>query len=393
MPGSTLLETTKGAEVVLPEGTRNVALAAYGGDIAAVALGDAPDGSIPTLEFVVSHDLGDTWQHATGISSAGTTSLVVTPAGHDLDHRRPGGLHPRRQDGSGRRHRDPVAHRAELVGERIAALGFNDGPGLLWSDDDGRTWAKLRGAVRGVAMSSRYVPERRAGGRHVKPPRALPYWALGVIAYQPDQHPGAVDAPSNTRRPRGRRPGHRLVLWNRRPPSEPRSSSPTRHRSSGGGVRTSTTTSLPIDGVVRASVFRCAAWSPSTRRLVKDRRDVLVLLIACQFVGWGEERISQGSASSRSAPTGSPRARSRCGRARLRRRARHQRHRRGARAIPQALAVFFAGYFFYLMRRVTGSNVSTRCCTGCSTSRSSPEAVLLDQDPYLGPSPPPPISG
>ena len=79
-----LLETTKGSEVVLPEGTRAVVLAAYGGDIAAAALGDAPDGSIPTLELVVSHDLGDTWQRATGIRSAGTTSMVVTPAGTTL---------------------------------------------------------------------------------------------------------------------------------------------------------------------------------------------------------------------------------------------------------------------------------------------------------------------
>jgi hypothetical protein len=26
------------------------------------------------------------------------------------------------------------------VGERVAALRVNNGPGLLWSDADGRTW-------------------------------------------------------------------------------------------------------------------------------------------------------------------------------------------------------------------------------------------------------------
>ena len=139
-PGSTLLETTKGSEVVLPEGTRAVALAAYGGDIAAAALGDAPDGSIPTLELVVSHDLGDTWQRATGIRSAGTTSLVVTPAGTTLATDDQGGYTRVDKSGEGVVNETLSLTGLTLAGDRIAALQFDDGPGLLWSDDDGRTW-------------------------------------------------------------------------------------------------------------------------------------------------------------------------------------------------------------------------------------------------------------
>ena len=41
-----------------------------------------------------------------------------------------------------------------------------------------------------------------------------------------------------------------------------------------------------------------------------------------------------------------------------------------ARGHPQALVVSFAGYFFYLTRRVSAATWSTRSCTGCSTSRS-----------------------
>ena len=36
-----------------------------------------------------------------------------------------------------------------------------------------------------------------------------------------------------------------------------------------------------------------------------------------------------------------------------------------ARAFAQAVIVCFAGYFFYLIRRVSGRTSSTRCCTGC----------------------------
>ena len=139
-PGSTLLETTKGSEVVLPEGTRAVVLAAYGGDIAAAALGDAPDGSIPTLELVVSHDLGDTWQRATGIRSAGTTSMVVTPAGTTLTTDDHGGYTRVDKSGHGVVTETPSLSALTLAGDRIAALEYDDGPRLLWSDDDGRTW-------------------------------------------------------------------------------------------------------------------------------------------------------------------------------------------------------------------------------------------------------------
>ena len=115
-------------------------LAGYGGDLAAVALGDDPDGSIPTLALVVSHDTGETWQRATGIRSAGTTSLVVTPAGTTLATDDQGGYTRVDKYGQTLVTESPSLTGLTLADERIAALTFNDGPGLLWSDDDGRTW-------------------------------------------------------------------------------------------------------------------------------------------------------------------------------------------------------------------------------------------------------------
>ena len=57
----------------------------------------------------------------------------------------------------------------------------------------------------------------------------------------------------------------------------------------------------------------------------------------------------------------------------------------GAQAIPQALAVSFAGYFFYLTRRVSGSNVLNSALHGIfDFALLSGTAILVDQDPYVG---------
>ena len=57
----------------------------------------------------------------------------------------------------------------------------------------------------------------------------------------------------------------------------------------------------------------------------------------------------------------------------------------GAQAVPQALVVSFAGYFFYLMRRVSGGNALNSVLHGLfDFSLLTGTVVLVDQDPYLG---------
>ena len=57
----------------------------------------------------------------------------------------------------------------------------------------------------------------------------------------------------------------------------------------------------------------------------------------------------------------------------------------GAQAIPQALAVSFAGYFFYLTRRVSGGNALNSILHGMfDFSLLTGTAILVDQDPYVG---------
>ena len=113
---------------------------------------------------------------------------------------------------------------------------------------------------------------------------------------------------------------------------------------------------------------------------------VLVLFIACQFVGWGEEGIFRGigvvALRSHGLTEGKVALWSSLvfGVVHLSNAVGH-----GAQAIPQALAVSFAGYFFYLTRRVSGSNVVNSILHGLfDFSILSGTAVLVDQDPYLG---------
>ena len=112
---------------------------------------------------------------------------------------------------------------------------------------------------------------------------------------------------------------------------------------------------------------------------------VLVLFVACQFVGWGEEgmfrgigvialrshgltegRVALWSVSS-SAPFTSPT---------------HRARRPGHPAGPRRQ---LAGYFFYLTRRVSGSNVVNSILHGLfDFSLLTGTAILVDQDPYVG---------
>ena len=113
---------------------------------------------------------------------------------------------------------------------------------------------------------------------------------------------------------------------------------------------------------------------------------VLVLFVACQFVGWGEEGMFRGigviALRSHGLTEGKVALWSSVvfGAVHFTNAIGH-----GAQAIPQALAVSFAGYFFYLTRRVSGSNVANSVLHGLfDFSLLTGTAILVDQDPYIG---------
>ncbi|WP_053205214.1 CPBP family intramembrane glutamic endopeptidase [Jiangella muralis] len=113
---------------------------------------------------------------------------------------------------------------------------------------------------------------------------------------------------------------------------------------------------------------------------------VLTLFVATQFVGWGEEGMFRG-----------------IGVTTLRRRGLREGQvalwsslifgavhlsnliGRGPGAIGQAVAVSFAGYFFYLIRRVSGGNVLNSVLHGLfDFALLSGTAILIGQDAYPG---------
>jgi hypothetical protein len=113
---------------------------------------------------------------------------------------------------------------------------------------------------------------------------------------------------------------------------------------------------------------------------------VLVLFVATQVVGWGEEGMFRGigvtmlrshGLAERSVALWSSVI---FGAVHLTNAVGH-----GAQAVPQALAVSFAGYFFYLTRRVSGGNVLNSILHGLfDFSLLTGTVVLVDQDPYVG---------
>ncbi len=102
-----------------------------------------------------------------------------------------------------------------------------------------------------------------------------------------------------------------------------------------------------------------------------DRRIgfTLALVGASLLVGWGEEGMFRGIGVTSLREQGLTEGRVAlwsC--APLRRRAPDQRPGDRRKAIRQAIAVSFAGYFFYLIRRAHARTSSTRSCTAGSTS-------------------------
>ena len=113
---------------------------------------------------------------------------------------------------------------------------------------------------------------------------------------------------------------------------------------------------------------------------------MLVLFIATQFVGWGEEGMFRGIGVTTLRAHGLTEGKVALwssvifGAVHLSNALGH-----GAQAIPQALAVSFAGYFFYLTRRVSGGNVLNSVLHGLfDFSLLTGTVILIDQDPYVG---------
>ncbi len=113
---------------------------------------------------------------------------------------------------------------------------------------------------------------------------------------------------------------------------------------------------------------------------------VLVLFVATQFVGWGEEGMFRGIGVQTFRTHGLREGQVALwssvvfGAVHLSNAIGH-----GAQALPQAVAVSFAGYFFYLTRRVSGGNAVNSVLHGVfDFSLLTGTVVLVDQEPYVG---------
>ncbi|PTR24759.1 hypothetical protein C8K36_10715 [Rhodococcus sp. OK519] len=113
---------------------------------------------------------------------------------------------------------------------------------------------------------------------------------------------------------------------------------------------------------------------------------VITLLVVTQFVGWGEEGMFRGIGVTMLRNHGLREGQVALwsslifGVVHLTNVFGH-----GASAIPQAIAVSLAGYFFYLTRRVSGGNALNSVLHGLfDFALLSGSAILLDQQGYVG---------
>ncbi|OUC80157.1 CPBP family intramembrane metalloprotease [Gordonia lacunae] len=118
----------------------------------------------------------------------------------------------------------------------------------------------------------------------------------------------------------------------------------------------------------------------------KDLLFILTLLIATQFVGWGEEAMFRGVGVTTLRDHGLAEGKVALwssvvfGAVHLTNAMTH-----GVSAIPQAIAVSLAGYFFYLIRRVSGGNVLNSVIHGLfDFSITTGTVILDDQKTYVG---------
>lgn len=118
----------------------------------------------------------------------------------------------------------------------------------------------------------------------------------------------------------------------------------------------------------------------------KDLLFILTLLIATQFVGWGEEAMFRGIGVTTLRDHGLGEGKVALwssiifGAVHLTNVIGH-----GFSAIPQAIAVSLAGYFFYLIRRVSGGNILNSVIHGLfDFALISGTMILVDQQGYVG---------
>ena len=118
----------------------------------------------------------------------------------------------------------------------------------------------------------------------------------------------------------------------------------------------------------------------------KDLLFILTLLIATQFVGWGEEAMFRGIGVTTLRDHGLSEGKVALwssvifGAVHLTNVIGH-----GWSAIPQAVVVSLAGYFFYLIRRVSGGNVLNSVIHGLfDFTIITGTVILVDQTAYVG---------
>lgn len=119
----------------------------------------------------------------------------------------------------------------------------------------------------------------------------------------------------------------------------------------------------------------------------KDLGYVLALLVACQFVGWGEEGMFRGIGVTTLRSHGLTEGRVALWSSVIFGAVHISNALTGdvGKALPQAVAVSFAGYFFYLIRRVSGGNVLNSVIHGLfDFSILSGTAIAADQAGYPG---------
>ena len=113
---------------------------------------------------------------------------------------------------------------------------------------------------------------------------------------------------------------------------------------------------------------------------------ILALVVATQFVGWGEEGMFRGIGVTVLRDHGLTEGKVALwsslvfGAVHL-----TNALSTGGQAVPQAIAVSFAGYFFYLIRRASGGNVLNSVLHGMfDFSILTGTAILVDQQGYVG---------
>jgi hypothetical protein len=113
---------------------------------------------------------------------------------------------------------------------------------------------------------------------------------------------------------------------------------------------------------------------------------ILALVVATQFVGWGEEGMFRGIAVTTLREHGLTEGKVALwsslvfGAVHL-----TNALSTGGKAVPQAIAVSFAGYFFYLIRRASGGNVLNSVLHGMfDFSILTGTAIFVDQQGYVG---------